>query len=71
MEIIFLIFMFYCSGVFSSFVFCGLVSLNSLFCMSDLQVVVKFCLQGFTSVCYRADPSLTDTLALIEHRFRF
>lgn len=60
-EIIFLILMFKCSNVnfFSAFFFkfdffCGLVSLNSLFCMSDLQLVVKFCLQGllFHFVCY-------------------
>lgn len=50
--------MFKCKRFFQHFFkfdfFCGLVSLNSLFCMSDLQLVVKFCLQGllFHFVCY-------------------
>lgn len=49
---------------------CKLVSLNSLSCMSDLQVVVKFCLQGLWLhfVCSRDASSLTDALVLIKNR---
>lgn len=54
---------------------CGLVSLNSLFCMSDLQVVVKKkknCLRGLLLhfVFYRDVSSLTNLPASITHRFK-
>lgn len=38
--------------------------------MSDLQVVVQFCLQGLLFHCLLTGdvPSLTDLLALVKHR---